>query len=424
MPPTIRAILQSGSDVGSQFRTQWSNPGDIFSLLLLIGGDIVQKALAQLVGVRVPLSKSFSIPLTPVAFSFGWVAYAFASLKDIFGDGTLMPETDVPSQVINCSTGYVRTNHSWILGRVLRDHEKRTPVDRNEVSIRIDTFEGLEKEHPAIDLLWWRCWGIILLQHLIAMVPWMLYGDWSKLFVTLCGTIGALATGMLPQWINEKWASRRLEEGKEKITALTRGNGHAHVMVFLHKGNVWDVEAMAAAGGERQPETRYISVVLTVWWTLLLITCSGLKENTWYLVGVGCLGMLQNIYLAGASRKAGAFNFHIEHRFKIIGCKKSKDEIVEPDDSDADDNQNPLETIGGVMGALMELEKRLPGAGASLVNIFFPGKFEYDKGQFPFKRERKFWKFAYETMKDRKANAKEERSSKSLSGNMNDASEK
>ena len=31
------------------FKSQWSNPGDILSLLLLIGGDIVQKAIAQLV---------------------------------------------------------------------------------------------------------------------------------------------------------------------------------------------------------------------------------------------------------------------------------------------------------------------------------------------------------------------------------------
>jgi hypothetical protein len=45
---------------------QWTKPNDIFSILLILGGDIVQRALAQLVSPR-----SY---FTPVAFSFGWGA--------------------------------------------------------------------------------------------------------------------------------------------------------------------------------------------------------------------------------------------------------------------------------------------------------------------------------------------------------------
>lgn len=44
-----------------EFWTQWKNPGDVFSVLLILGGDVVARALAQLAGSRV----------TPVAFSFG-----------------------------------------------------------------------------------------------------------------------------------------------------------------------------------------------------------------------------------------------------------------------------------------------------------------------------------------------------------------
>jgi len=43
------------------FREQWTYPSDIFSLLLILGGDVVARALAQLAGSHV----------TPVAFSFG-----------------------------------------------------------------------------------------------------------------------------------------------------------------------------------------------------------------------------------------------------------------------------------------------------------------------------------------------------------------
>ena len=400
---SARAILDSLTDVDSEIRSQWSNPGDIFSLLLLIGGDIIQKALGQLAGSQLSIA-NFHIPLTPVAFSFGWVAYAYSSLTDIVGEGTLMPQIDVPSQVINCCTGYVRDNRSWILGRVLRDHEKRTRGEQGKVTFRIDVFEGTDQKGVDSDRVWWVSWLVILLQQIVAALPWMLYGDWSILFVTLCGTIGALATGMLPQWTKEKWASPRLERGsgKRKVMALTRGNGHSHVMLFVNKGVGWDMEAMATSSGEPQRETRYISLLLTGWWTLLLITCSGLHDHTWFLIGVGGLGMLQNIYVAGSPRPMGSFNIHYTLDSTIISGKKSRRPVDETDNSDTDDNPNPSESVGGVMGALMEVERKFPGAGASLVGVFFPSSLGYEKAKFPFAHERKFWKYAYKTMEARK----------------------
>lgn len=54
---------------------QWRNPDDILSVLLLTGPDVVKNAIAQLAGRF----------LTPVAFSFGWMAYAPATLLSSFG---------------------------------------------------------------------------------------------------------------------------------------------------------------------------------------------------------------------------------------------------------------------------------------------------------------------------------------------------
>ena len=45
---------------------QWSNPSDIFTILLIVGGDIIQVAIAQLSAGPIPY-------LVPVSFSFGWV---------------------------------------------------------------------------------------------------------------------------------------------------------------------------------------------------------------------------------------------------------------------------------------------------------------------------------------------------------------
>jgi hypothetical protein len=55
-PLTFNPGVPSG-----EFSDQWKHPGDVFSVLLILGGDVVGRALAQLVGGW----------LTPPTFSFG-----------------------------------------------------------------------------------------------------------------------------------------------------------------------------------------------------------------------------------------------------------------------------------------------------------------------------------------------------------------
>jgi hypothetical protein len=55
---------------------QWENPSDILSILLLLGPETIQAAVAQLAG-RV---------ITPVSFSFGWAAYAAKALISVNGN--------------------------------------------------------------------------------------------------------------------------------------------------------------------------------------------------------------------------------------------------------------------------------------------------------------------------------------------------
>ena len=141
-----------------ELSAQWLNPTDILSLLLLIGGDVVQKAIAQLFGVSVRPMKSLPrIYLTPVAFSFGWVGYAVATLASVVGDKQLMPGIpDCPSIVINCKNGYRRKNCSWLLGRILRDGEMRveSEVERKEkagaeAKTKVGATKSLDVEKSA-----------------------------------------------------------------------------------------------------------------------------------------------------------------------------------------------------------------------------------------------------------------------------------
>lgn len=55
-------------------RGQWSNPGDVFTILMIIGGEIVQVAIAQLCCGPI---RSF----TPVSFSFGWVRTGYHTMS-------------------------------------------------------------------------------------------------------------------------------------------------------------------------------------------------------------------------------------------------------------------------------------------------------------------------------------------------------
>ncbi|RDW85936.1 hypothetical protein BP5796_04261 [Coleophoma crateriformis] len=451
-------------NAASELQGQWSNPGDILSLLLLIGGDIVQKAIAQLVGYTIrPFGKNgMSIGIAPVAFSFGWVGYGFTNLLSIIGEKSLMPPADGVALLVNCSNAFSRVNQSWALGRLLRDHEASHEVDATDPlsgqlpstspqgraeSIRIDIFELGVPSKPSLDLVWWLGWVTIGTQIGIAIPPWVVNGNWGVMLVVLCGNFLALLTTALPQWRQEKWAGRTLEA--DKVTCLTRGNGHLHIMVFLgHKGS-WDLETLATGSSKARPETPVISLILALLWTCLLISVSGLKEHAWYLVGIGGIGMLQNIYAAGTARNPSTANFHLTEFSPmptIIGKRQpfrdAMDSNVDLKDAMADvskystwiqsmDSQikgeeapvtqvldsvdweygipewlKPLATdknkIENVQGALIELEKWVPTAGLAMLQIYFPSHLRYQDGCIRNNVHKKFWQRAYHTARLRK----------------------
>ncbi|KAL7619824.1 hypothetical protein AAE478_010369 [Parahypoxylon ruwenzoriense] len=400
--------------VMDELRSQWANPGDILSLLLLIYGDIVQKAIAQLIGYRIHIcrDRNLGLSIAPVAFSFGWAAYGFSNLLSAVGDMNLMPTSDCPSLLVNCSNGFVRENQSWVLGRLLRDHEIRFNVDARSKdeggraeSIRIDTLNPLPVSRPTCDFVWRLGW------------------------VTL-----------LAQWTQEKWSGLQLK--CDKVTCLTRDNEHLHIMVFIGARGSWDLECLATRASVPRPDTGCISLLLAILWTCLLISISGLTEHTWFLVGIGGIGMLQNIFAAGTPRKPGASDFHItrfSHAPTTIGrledyeddmdCKVHLEE--EPENladialwasekpppvsqtshcisrirrrSAADiNNRNEIIYAVGVHGALIELEKWVPTAGLAMSQIFFPAGLKYNNEAIRDNVHKKFWQRAYHTKSVRK----------------------
>lgn len=416
--------MASTTSATDELRTQWMNPGDIFSLLLIVGGDVVQKAAARLAGVRI-----FGVHLSPVAFSFGWVAYGFMTLASALGHQKLMPEGEIPIKVIDCDTGYDRDNQAWVLSRLLRDREEKrinmfqrqanpprnsagTVDSTGEVSLLIDIFTLNDSDGPTSDPFWWFCWFIIICQQSLGIAAWARFGSWSIFMITIIGTILSVATASLPQWIKEKWPSRRVSSRHGKKVALTRGNGHRYIMLILCRQHSWDLEAMAAARPADIPITRWILGIFAVLWVLLLITVTGIKQYTWFLIGVGGLGMLQNVLAAALPCSSASLGININNTpdQTIVGYrydKQIKDNLKDnewatynslgaqnPSDAETEYyRRHGPEEVRDVMGAIMELEKYHQKAGASLLPIFFPGNLDYEPG-FNINREIHFWRFA------------------------------
>ncbi|KAL9099787.1 MAG: hypothetical protein Q9163_004760 [Psora crenata] len=373
MAPQLRLVDRPS--VEHEILTQWRRPSDILSLLMLLGSDIVQRAIAQQAGDP-------HLP-TPVVFSFGWVAYAFTGLLSAVGDNLLMPPSpDTSSILISIPNGYPRANQSWILGRVLRDFEvswmtkdARAGLEallekKNafKASLCISVWEptsGAQPKVPTRDWVWWSGYVVLLLQFGLASVAWGCFGNWVVFTITLGGSILALTTASLPQWRRERWACR---ERTKKSFVLCRGNGCQHALLIRGTGAGIDMEDLASTGQgtTTQVYTRLITAFLAALWIVLLITVAGMKQQTWFLVGIGALGMMHTVFVAGKSRSPSAFGIHLTYREYILGEK--------------------------AMQSLMEVEEKYPGVGIAMLPIFFPGELKYQE-------EVEFWNGRKKTKK-------------------------
>lgn len=370
-----RTVISS-SDV----RAQWTNPSNIADILLLVGGDVVRVALAQLSG---------SNWLTPVPFSFGWVAYSFSALVSAFGDKKLMPPPDIPSIVINADTGYVRNNQSWLLGRLLRDFEDghwMNPENKKDLNamlrnvqngdtrssssprelipkacLCISVYEAdpsLKARRIVPGVLFWLGYGVAILQLIIASLPLIIWrnGDYSALAITFGGTCLAFTMGNLRQWRSERYSCR---PRSKKAFVLTRGNGAQHALVILGQGNGLDLEDLASSREAHQASvgTRSLIFVFAILWVALLITVDGLRNHTWFIVAVGGLGSFYTTLVAGLQQTPEQVGIPLKWTGKCFVNKK-------------------------VMVSLIEAEKYRTGLGRAMLETFFPGPRTHEEDIF------------------------------------------
>lgn len=350
---------------------QWSNPSDIYTILMIIGGEIVHAALAQLCAGPIQY-------LTPASFSFGCVSYAISAVRSAIGHNRLMPKPENDCKLINLGSGYSRTNYSWILSRLLRDFEHwcgehcrrkkqskqdelRAKGDSNRLPLRISVWtipSSFDERKYRGDWVYWSGVFVSIIQLAIATIPWAVWSEWGTFLFTAAGTSLAYANGLSPQWKEEKKGTRTLK--KQQRYCLTVGNGADEAIVIVSEK--LDLEALAGPQKVLTNEalTKFWTISLAFLWLGFLITVAGWQQHTWFLLGVGTIGMVHNILVAGVKRHPSAWGLD------LIYC------------------QTFTETK--TMETLMCLEEYLPGAGASLLTEFFPGKL--------WPREKLIWQYA------------------------------
>ena len=115
-------------------------------------------------------------------------------------------------------------------------------------------------------------------------------------------------------------------------------------------------------------KTRVLSSVLAVLWFGFLITVGGIESDTWYLLAVGSIGMVQNVCVAAAPRSTAAHGIPLERcrLLKTFGVK-----------SNPNGDKPPVpERLGmrpRAINVIQEVEESHPGVGLALLPEFFPG---------------------------------------------------
>ncbi|KAL0063700.1 hypothetical protein AAF712_009392 [Marasmius tenuissimus] len=383
--PTTQGFLavRDSSYGWDDVRSQYIHPQDVFTLLMLVGGDIIQTALVRLV--------SSSGPVIPIAFSFGWVAYSLSAVLAAIGSHRLAPRPDCACMIVEVGSGYARTVESWVLARLVRDFERKKTKENSDISecdkgLTISFLEstgngGAKKTgNPSPD--WWFNVGIglvpLVLQLGISIVPGLLHHDWVILAITGSGLVLAQLQGRIPQWKEELWNGRDIPKDEQKIVCLTRGNGNKDAIVIRSLSGDRNLADVAGAREVNSRRTVVWTSGLALLWLLLCFTAQGVNENTGYLILVGAVGMVQNVVLAGLRYRPGHAGFHLKE-WQITTTKVERGER-KPNEQEKKPKHQATEVVVGnmvhsdkVMMALKLADEFEMGVGIALVPVFFQG---------------------------------------------------
>ncbi|KAK8038598.1 hypothetical protein PG993_007009 [Apiospora rasikravindrae] len=359
LPPEYTAALRrrfegpySAGFTNSALAVQFSNPQGVVAVLLLIGGDVIAKAIAQLSGTYENRG------ITPVLFSFGWVSYAFTQISNAIGNGAFYPAPDYP--LLRDCEGEVDQDRGIAQRRDSSTalHIGVCVVDDSKVSYR--------KVKSKRDWLWWSFTLGLVIQLGLAIIPMLPTAgrpqpNFYILLITVIGTLLSFLMATQRGTRQEKFGLRtgKPEVGSRGVFALTKGNGHNIALIILpnvfpeddaEQTHLPYLDSMATSNYHQSMYSRLATGGWAVLWIILLLMVGGAQADSWYLLGVGGVGMVHTSLIASLPRSAenhGIPLMYLKEGWTVTGSKK--------------------------MEALLRLEELIPGAGFMLRREFFNG---------------------------------------------------
>ncbi|KAF7797004.1 hypothetical protein EIP86_008196 [Pleurotus ostreatoroseus] len=311
----------------------------VLPILMLTGSNIVQTALATSAGIR-------SVRSPPVAYSFGWVSYMMSTMLAACKGQTLLPQPDCRSVLINAHTGYARDNKSWVLSRLLQDYSTRHRSTAGLTVVFLHATHTSSNGLGAVNKTFVISIVLVLLQFVISYIPAVTQGSYAVFWLTLSGTLVALAIKLLPQWAAEKWAARPAQPRKD-VVCLTKGNGQNVVLVIVNEGHGFNLEDLAAGRVMNSSVTAPAICLLTLLSVTHLLAVGALLSNFWYIFAVFALGTVQNMIIASAQFSPQELGLSLIEE-TVVAEKK-------------------------VFATLQAAEDVEPYVGLSLLPVYFPG---------------------------------------------------
>ena len=377
--PLLVSRSSGAADTAKTIRSQWQSPSSVLSILLIVAGDIVGEALDQLSGQTIspvvfsfgwvsyavsafmsaigvhqlltpskqnkPRDKAVNVTSGKVSENRSWVLDRILRDWDYWKPHEVRQDEEekqkqradggTPPPDMSSGSNFDQTKSSTPKAREAEEEDVDDDEDYAQ-SLRIILFRSgpsHKQARPSKDRLWYSGAAIALLQHGIAAIPCGLNENWAPLMIAFIGTLLAFTTGALPQFGKEKWDCKRRSS---KTVALMRSNTQggsgavSDILVVKGEGKGLDLEDLARGGRWHTqplrkeqvtiwPWTRMATGTLAACWIVLLITAAGVKGNSWYLLGIGTLGLVQNAFVAGSPRTPGANGIHLEYEELISG---------------------------------------------------------------------------------------------------------
>ena len=152
---------------------------------------------------------------------------------------------------------------------------------------------------PTRDRVWCAGYVVVIVGLIVAAILYIIWQAWEIFIITLCGMMLVFISASLLQGRLERYSC---QEKSNLLTILTKRNRAQHAIVIQGNSCGLHLEDLAGATAVnvKSQITRPAIAVLSSPLVALLITVSGVKENTWFLVTVGNKAMIFTVVIADA----------------------------------------------------------------------------------------------------------------------------